>query len=192
MPSALTPEQRGKRQAYLKAYRLSNADRLRAWHRENYKANRARMLEVSKKYHSEHPEIHLKASRKYQNKNRELIRIKGKALSKRYRTLHPEKAHAAHAAAKHRRRALEKNTQVDPKGISSWMRQIRSLPFVRCHWCGTKVHGKKVHFDHVVALNRGGSHTIGNLCASCAECNQTKSARVISDWIVGGQTFFSL
>lgn len=192
MAKVMTPEQREKKRAYLKAYRIENSARLKNWHRENYRLNRERLLEASRKYHAAHPEVHLKSNRKYQDKNRELIRLKGKALSKRYRLLNPEKAHAIHAASKHRRRALEKNTRVATQGISLWMRQIRSLPFVRCHWCGTKVSGRKIHFDHVVALSIGGSHTIGNLCASCQECNQTKSARAISSWLVGGQSFLNL
>lgn len=92
-----------------------------------------------------------------------------------------------------KRRALKEAASIgDTAVISQWQKEIRLMKWVRCHWCGTKVPGRKVHFDHVVALTKGGSHSIGNLCASCPECNRSKNARVIADWVVGAQTFLNL
>jgi 5-methylcytosine-specific restriction endonuclease McrA len=47
-----------------------------------------------------------------------------------------------------------------------------------CFYCG----GKSEHVDHVVPLSRGGRHSIGNLVASCASCNLSKSDRFITEW----------
>lgn len=92
-----------------------------------------------------------------------------------------------------KRRALEKGSALrDGKLIKEWMVQVRKLSHARCHWCGTKVPGKGVHFDHVVALSKGGEHSISNLCVSCSDCNKTKHNRLIADWICNGQTFLPL
>lgn len=114
------------------------------------------------------------------------------ASQAKYKSNNIEKLRLSSAAHQHKRRAEKRNTEVNLKGIKRWMSQVRSLPFMRCHWCGTKVHGRQIHFDHVVALSRGGGHTIGNLCCSCQDCNRSKSSRLISDWVCNGQTFLTL
>lgn len=162
----------------------SQRARSKAWYFDNREAN----LEKAKAYHKANPEIGKKAMKKYCEANRELLRKRSREF---YRN-NWEKERTRVTISQHVRRAQQKETQVDLKGIKVWMSEIRTKPFVRCHWCGTKVIGKKVHFDHIVALAKKGTHTIGNLCASCADCNHRKSARAISDWIVGGQTFLSL
>lgn len=92
-----------------------------------------------------------------------------------------------------KRRAIQaKVTLGNTKLIAQWMREVRNQVFVRCHWCGTKVKGRKVHFDHVVAMSKGGAHSISNLCISCPECNLSKQDRALTEWIARGQTFLSL
>ena len=91
-----------------------------------------------------------------------------------------------------RRAAMRGSSLGDPRLIAQWMARVRQMPFVRCHWCGTKVPGKKVHFDHVIPINLKGAHSIDNLCASCPECNLSKQDRHLCEWISRGQTFLSL
>lgn len=128
-----------------------------------------------------------------------------RAYRKRYRINHRDKLNAAsrkwqktprgrmnYTRGNHRRRARILGLTSDPKAIAEWLREIRTKPFIRCHWCGTKVSSRKIHMDHVIPLSKGGSHTIGNLCAACPDCNCEKRAKSLTDWIARGQTFLSL
>jgi len=129
----------------------------------------------------------LKAYRKiYRSKNREKLN----AASRKW--LRTEAGKLAIARHNHVRRCRKLGLQSNNLGIAEWMRQVRQNPFMRCHWCGTKVSGRRIHFDHVIALSNGGSHAIGNLCAACPDCNRSKSSRALSNWLVNNQAFLPL
>lgn len=51
-----------------------------------------------------------------------------------------------------------------------------------CQYCGTKQNKTGWHLDHVIPLARGGVHTRENVVVSCASCNQSKGARLLSEW----------
>lgn len=210
-----------KRRAYYaktkhlnRAYYVANAEALIKKSAVWYAAHRDLVLERAKRKRLENPqldrdkckrwreanrEIWLAGKKRWWNKNREAIRaqkklyyqankesIKTKVAA--YTKKNPEVI--ANTMAK--RRAQKQGSQVDPLGIKKWMKEVKALPFARCHWCGTKVSGGKIQFDHVVALNIGGSHTMGNLCASCRDCNYSKHDRALSEWVCRGQRFLSL
>lgn len=130
-------------------------------------------------------EDHRRRCRDWYRRNIDAQRLRGREKAKENRPIISEQAA--------RRRAIKKSVRLgDPRLIAEWMREIRRQRVVRCHWCGTKIPGRRVHFDHVVALANGGPHSIGNLCASCPECNLSKQARALQDWISRGQTFLNL
>lgn len=53
-----------------------------------------------------------------------------------------------------------------------------------CTYCDVPLGGKVVgEVDHVIPLAEGGLHTMSNLTPSCRECNRTKSARSVEDWL---------
>jgi 5-methylcytosine-specific restriction endonuclease McrA len=161
------------------------AEKIRARSSARYKAKKEEILLQSKERHKLNKERNAAIKRLKYRADRERILEK----SKKYQKEHPEVARASAI----RRRAIKNGAPLgDTKLIAAWMREMKTRPFVRCHWCGTKIHGSQLHFDHIVALSKGGSHSIGNLCTACGPCNRSKSARLISDWIVGGQTFLSL
>lgn len=185
--------------------------RYAAQRHRHYLEHRQELLAKTSEYQRTHREVQRRANKKYEAKNRELIREKARRRGpaqkrryyiahreqilekvKKYQQEHPEKTRIRVLASRHRRRAQAAKTVIDVKGISKWMRQIRSLPFVRCYWCGTKVSGSGVHFDHVIPLSREGTHTIGNLCTSCPECNLSKNAKLPDQWDKSSQIFLSL
>jgi len=166
------------------AWRKTNRHKLLEYRSKWRKINKAKILSKAKDYYKNNRQKQLETQRKFRAANKEMIRAKQKA----YAEAHPEVA----LRARVKRQARTLGTQSNLELIKRWVRQIRKNPFARCHWCGTKVIGKKVHFDHVIALARGGTHTIGNLCSSCSDCNRSKNARAIADWIVAGQCFLSL
>lgn len=158
----------------------ANRIRAKAWRVKNRDAN----LAEKKRWWAEHRDEQRANKRAHYQNNKEALKAKTKAYFK----LHPEVA--ANTQAK--RRALKAGSQVDPKGIKAWMKEVRTKPFARCHWCGTKVKGRNIHFDHVTPLSKGGSHTIGNLAASCMECNSSKHDRLLTEWVRCGQVFLNL
>lgn len=178
-----------QRLEYMRQWRNRNKDRQKEWFRQHYLNHKEEKLKQCAEYAKNNPERITSIKRRYVERNRELLRKKGRLQAKAYRTKYPDKVRATHIASKHKRRALESVSKIDLALIKRWIIEVRTKPFVRCHWCGTKVSGSDIHFDHIVPLARGGTHTIGNLCASCAECNQTKHARLLSDWVVNGQMF---
>lgn len=61
---------------------------------------------------------------------------------------------------------------------ASRIRFLRLLPF--CQYCFTLI--RKRHIDHVIPFARGGTHTPGNLVASCASCNCSKNDNLLGEW----------
>ena len=50
-----------------------------------------------------------------------------------------------------------------------------------CRYCGRKPPAVILHADHVLPICLGGVTAIGNLVASCADCNLGKSGKPLSD-----------
>jgi len=50
-------------------------------------------------------------------------------------------------------------------------------PVVLCYWCKKLTGPGERHVDHKQPLATGGTHVAGNLCISCAECNESKGDR---------------
>lgn len=207
------------RKEYFKAWHLKNRERRLEASRSRYLKNKTRITAANKAYRETHPEVARRAWRKYRQKNQESCRIRNREWyhrnietqrkrsrdkARRLWQKDPEKvleynrlwarSHPEVINAKsQKRRAIKRGaTLEDPKLIAQWMKEVRRKPFTRCYWCGTKVRGSRVHFDHVTPLNKGGSHSISNLCSSCPDCNLSKKDKAVVEWMYQGQTFLSL
>lgn len=55
---------------------------------------------------------------------------------------------------------------------------IKRRDKMRCHICRKKVGLSELHFDHVIPLAKGGSHTAANIAVSHARCNLKKRATI--------------
>jgi len=56
-----------------------------------------------------------------------------------------------------------------------------------CKWCNKPLNyelPKQIHLDHIVPLSKGGTHSINNVCWSCANCNFKKSSKLPDEFIV--------
>lgn len=52
-----------------------------------------------------------------------------------------------------------------------------------CCYCGSSFNANnRATFDHYVPLVRGGAHSLGNIRIACLACNNSKSARLPSEW----------
>lgn len=175
---------RDKILAYVKGHAETHRGHIRDYHKRWRENNREVLLPKKRAYHHANRDRILKSKNEYSKAHREEINRK----SKEYSLKHPEVGLQTMA----KRRALKRHTQVDVAGIKRWMREVRSKPFMRCHWCGDRIRGSHIHFDHVIALSRGGSHTIGNLCCACRFCNSSKHDRLPSEWNSNGQSFLPI
>jgi hypothetical protein len=68
--------------------------------------------------------------------------------------------------------------------VNEW-RLVRRAIFERddftCAYCGTR--GGKLECDHIIPVSRGGGHDFENLATACFQCNRSKRARLVSEWI---------
>lgn len=80
----------------------------------------------------------------------------------------------------HRRRA-QKNNHPDTVKISArdWRRLCHRYSDC-CAYCGVTV--SQLHMDHVVPINRGGRHGIGNVLPACLKCNISKHDKLLVVW----------
>lgn len=164
-----------KNREHLREYRLKNKERIKAsiracWKKnpEKYKAlvknwmirNKDRLIQKQKIWNASNPD-------------------KRRAIYKKYRQTHPD-AWRKHDA---KRRAAKMGIGCgDTRLIQKWEECWRSKSKAVCYWCKQTFHPKSCHTDHIVALILGGSHSIENLCISCASCNQHKNGKSLNRW----------
>lgn len=143
-----------------KQWRINNPK----WGKEYYKKNREKLLAKNKLSYLRHRDQRLIDAREYAKNNPHIV-IKRHAL---------------------RRMRIEATIE-NESAIADFIKMVRGSKWVYCKYCDDKVPGKKAHIDHIIPLSRGGSHKPDNLCVSCAHCNLTKSAKLISEWKRIGQ-----
>lgn len=129
-----------------------------------------------------------KSNKDYAKKNAAVMRSYWKA----YRKAHPEKTKAHNKANWHKRRATILGATVNPKSIKIFILGVKSKRFATCYYCERKVPTTRIAFDHILALSKGGSNSVENLCVSCSDCNQTKHDKLLRDFITLGQQLLEL
>lgn len=153
------------------AYRSENPEQARAWR----KANPDKIRRHNANYFARHSEKHQARTRAYVEAHPEVR----KRISATYRAGHPDVARRGHS----KYRALKKGATLgDTVLISAWEKRWRRKKRVECYWCKDVLPGKDCHQDHIVALSRGGTHSIENLCIACPRCNLSKQAKSPSEW----------
>lgn len=139
-------------------YRAEHRDELRRWHREDrdkdkkrtgdqayYRANRARILQQSKRYYQANKPAFIKRARQWAKANPIKTSLYARVKSYRRRAAAPD------AEAK----AYIKTLMGDP-----------------CGYCGSR---ENIVIDHIHPVSKGGATTIDNLTAACRTCNAAKS-----------------
>ena len=151
-------------------------------------ANKARVARTVKAYQQSHKAQVNATNKRWQLRNRkEHLKSHRKAQSDYYskhRAYYQEKVKA--------RRALLAKAAVNMTGILEFVERTKAKQFCSCYYCEGKVSSSKIHFDHIVPLSKGGSHSVDNLCVSCADCNQTKHNKPIQAWVRIGQQVLAL
>jgi hypothetical protein len=77
-----------------------------------------------------------------------------------------------------RRRALKVGADVREVTDKDWERLCAQY-HNECAYCGRKL---KLTQDHVMPLDRGGRHSIGNLVPACKRCNTKKANKTLVEW----------
>lgn len=172
---------------YRKQRHLENPEpnRLRAllWYAEN----RAYVAVRDKIKYDADPEKYRAASRRYRLAHKEQLRLYFRAWRKdaRHREQNNqyrrnwEKKHPIECRAKAARYRARKMLAPGAYTVDDVRLLLKSQKGL-CWWCGNPVD--KYHVDHRIPLSRGGSNAPDNLCISCHSCNESKGAKLPSEW----------
>ncbi len=137
---------------------------------------------------------HPGARREYYDKNADRLRaytrkwgilnaIRKQAAAREYRKKNLDRCRLKGRQRNYENRARLRNATVgNPIVIIEWEKRWRGKACVRCFWCQKAFSPGKCHADHIIALARGGTHEISNLCISCARCNIRKNAKQVQIW----------
>ena len=117
-------------------------------------------------YHSDHREAILVRQARNRVKNHAKLLIDMKT----YRTNNPD----IMREGARRRRAREAGAPVNDLSPAQWQ-EIQVAQKHRCYYCQKRCKGKLTQ-DHILAISKGGSHTVHNVIAACLSCNSKKSA----------------
>lgn len=124
---------------------------------------------------------------------KQIYREKRNALNRKRRAILGVEHFRIKARARNaKRRAMKRSATINPKAIAEWMERAIRNKYATCYYCGRRVKGALVHFDHVIALSKGGLHEVSNLCVACASCNLKKSSKGLKEWQSLPQKFLAL
>lgn len=160
--------------------------RMRAAHKRRWanKEYREKVLAQNKGWYKNHPDANRANALRWRNRNRERARASARAWFK----AHPERRQEYD----HKKRARKLAVTVNPKSIRLFISGTKAKKFAKCYYCQRTVSTKNIHFDHILALARGGAHSVENLCVACSKCNQSKHAKRLADFVKLGQQLLEL
>ena len=133
-------------------YRKRCADKIKLEQKDNYQRNRQKRIDYAKKQVQENRARYREYARKWKKSNLEQV-----AANTRRRTA---------------RRKANGIYQITKK-------ELLRLSQTPCFYCGSK---QNLTVDHVIAIARGGTDSIGNLVSACKKCNSSKQHYTITEW----------
>lgn len=187
-----TPEQRAKRAAYMREWRLrpENHERVKAGQRVSHVRRKANP-ETSARIRQQGSASYRRTGG-YKNTWNAKNPEKAKAYRAAWDAANPGKSNAAY------RRWYERNRIVKAATLKAYQsarraRKANAGTFVvtdkdarrimrnGCAYCTSAA----TEMDHIIPIARGGRHAIGNLVGSCRPCNRSKNHRTITEWRAG-------
>lgn len=187
------------------AYRVANRAAINAKANAAYHADRERILAQKKEYHSRNKEIRNLKSREFYQANKQAR----KEYNKLYRTSHRDQTNANNRAywLKHpekkrawqskwneknrgrlnaydaKRLAIEKSATIDAAAALWFYDVVHNQDVLTCAYCEKAIPAFKAHVDHIIPITRGGIHGPDNFCVACSSCNQSKSDKLLHEWV---------
>lgn len=140
------------RRIHRAAYRQRSAESIKKQQAENYRRNREKRIAYATQRIKDNPERH-----------------------RTYMAISKKRNHVKVAADSRKRRAKLKENGIYQ--ISK--KELAKLLAKPCFYCGTK---ERITIDHVIAIARGGTDSIGNLVPACKSCNSQKRELTITEW----------
>ena len=134
------------------AYRQRNVESIKKQQADNYRRNREKRIAYVKEQKKLKPE-----------------------KSREYNANSKKRNHIKIAADSRRRRAKLKANGI----FKISKKELAKLLAKPCFYCGTK---ERITIDHVIAIARGGTDSIGNLVPACKSCNSQKRDLTITEW----------
>lgn len=151
--------------------RAANPEQTAADRRKAYLKRKPLDLAATKEWHRKNPE----RAREIHAKSRAKHSAKHVARAKKWRLEHPEEYKILSREAANRRRARKKNSTIGKIDYT----EVQYRTYGCCGICGEPV-GPDFHYDHVIPISKGGSHTTDNLQLSHPSCNVRKSAKLVA------------
>lgn len=166
------------------------------WSATRYVNHREEILEYGKRYHKANPEKARIRSRRYEVKHKEKRR--GNSASKEYTVKAWKEYYEAHSEELKQRAktyALQNPEKIKlyrtkrravTRGSRAYTIKVRdsrrALARYRhcCAYCNSSLI--QVHWDHVLPVSRGGTHSVGNLLPTCPDCNLQKTSKTLTEW----------
>jgi tetratricopeptide (TPR) repeat protein len=194
-----TPEGRARHNAWNRAYKKRNPDKLlEQWRRYEKSEHRKAYLEKMKE-HRKAANRKLHATGRYKQANakyREGHRKEARESTAKWRKMHPtgwhdwcrknpDKYRVIRTKKFHKRRALKLLGRLleDPKITGAKIKYLKTAPSLPCRWCKKDTTADTRHIDHIIPLNRKGPHIARNLCAACPTCNIAKKDKMPREFL---------
>lgn len=166
-------------------YYQENKDEINVHIAKYRSANGERLKQAAKRYQLAHKDKYYQNLRRWEDNNRERSNAKRRRYYRnhseleRYRRrkfgkLHPEKSQEYHGL----RRARKQNNPHERLSYKKIWKRDKGI----CYLCGQSVEQGDVHFDHVVPLSRGGSHTMDNVRVTHKTCNLRKNNKTVEEY----------
>jgi 5-methylcytosine-specific restriction endonuclease McrA len=128
----------------------------------------------------------ISCERTYQKQRRHLYRERHRVYKRQWRAENIEHLRAVDRkyreanksiwAAKERKRRAK---QLENPSFYISKKELQKLYVGPCTYCGV---AGKMTLDHVVPIQRGGSHSVGNLVPACGSCNFSKGQKLLIEW----------
>ncbi len=170
-PDGYRPRCKQCRKASSRAYYEDNADAIKKRVSSWRTANREQYLEYGRQYRSDPKNRAHKAELdgRYYQQHREDILAYNKTPDRRA-------AHRVNAKYQKAKRKAAIESTIEPITAEQWQ-EIQASYLLLCVYCLEKCDD--LTMDHVVALNRGGDHTAGNVVPACRKCNREKTDKSV-------------
>lgn len=133
-------------------YRARNPEAIAKQQADNYRRNRETRIAAANKRIYDDLERHKRYVKTYKRKNKPII-----------------------AAATRRRNARKRQNGI----YKITKKELNQLLAKSCFYCGAT---ENITIDHIIAIARGGTDSIGNLVPACKSCNSQKRDLTIMEW----------
>lgn len=128
------------------------------------KNNRSSALQRTQKWQKNNRDKHLEGLRTNRIKHKEAGTLKKYPVNKEA----------------HRLRMIERRARTRKNGVFMLLpKEEKRLISGPCFYCGSP---DRITIDHIIPIDKGGRHSVGNLVSACKSCNSSKGAKFLVVW----------